>query len=86
MSPITINLGSNFLERLGDQASGGFGRASRSNPGGGGASEALDGQVFRSWGEALRHFQHDRPARPFLRRERSDPAVSPGSAPGSRRA
>src|ERR1700749_5040650 len=45
------NLGSNFLERLGDQASGGFGRASRSNPGGGGASEALDGQVFRSWGE-----------------------------------
>ena len=45
------NLGSNFLERLGDQATGGFGRASRSNPGGGGASEALDGQVFRSWGE-----------------------------------
>jgi uncharacterized protein with beta-barrel porin domain len=45
------NLGSNFLERLGDQASGGFGRTSRSNPGGGGASEALDGQVFRSWGE-----------------------------------
>src|ERR1700753_793201 len=46
------NLGSSFLERLGDQATGGFGRASRSNPGGGGASEALDGQVFRSWGEA----------------------------------
>jgi len=45
------NLGSNFLERLGDQATGGFGRASRSNPGGGGASEALDGQAFRSWGE-----------------------------------
>lgn len=45
------NLGSNFLERLGDQAAGGFDRASRSNPGGGGASEALDGQVFRSWGE-----------------------------------
>jgi hypothetical protein len=36
------NLGSNFLERLGDQASGGFGLASRSNPGGGGASEATD--------------------------------------------
>ena len=46
------NLGSNFLERLGDQASGGFGRASRSNPGGGGASEATDGQRFRTWGEA----------------------------------
>jgi uncharacterized protein with beta-barrel porin domain len=45
------NLGSNFLERLGDQASGGFGRATRSNPGGGGASESLDGQPFRTWGE-----------------------------------
>jgi uncharacterized protein with beta-barrel porin domain len=45
------NLGSGFLERLGDQASGGFGRASRSNPGGGGASEAVDGQPFRTWGE-----------------------------------
>jgi uncharacterized protein with beta-barrel porin domain len=45
------NLGSSFLERLGDQASGGFGRASRSNPGGGGASESLEGQPFRSWGE-----------------------------------
>jgi uncharacterized protein with beta-barrel porin domain len=46
------NLGSSFLERLGDQASGGIGRASRSNPGGGGASEALDGPSFRTWGEA----------------------------------
>ncbi len=45
------NLGSNFLERLGDQASGGFGRASRSNPGGGGASEATDASRFRTWGE-----------------------------------
>jgi len=45
------NLGSNFLERLGDQASGGFGRASRSNPEGGGASETTDGQRFRTWGE-----------------------------------
>ena len=45
------NLGSNFLERLGDQATGGFGRASRTNPGGGGASEATDGQRFRTWGE-----------------------------------
>ncbi len=45
------NLGSSFLERLGDQASGGFGRVWRSNPGGAGASEALEGQPFRSWGE-----------------------------------
>ena len=46
------NLGSNFLERLGDQASSGFGRAWRSNPGGGGASEATDVSRFRTWGEA----------------------------------
>src|SRR5579863_147267 len=46
------NLGSNFLERLGDQATGGFGRASRSNPGGGGASEATDSPQYRTWGEA----------------------------------
>ena len=45
------NLGSSFLERLGDQATGGFGRASRSNPEGSGASETTDGQRFRSWGE-----------------------------------
>ncbi len=46
------NLGSNFLERLGDQATNGFGRASRNNPGGGGASEATDEPRFRTWGEA----------------------------------
>jgi uncharacterized protein with beta-barrel porin domain len=46
------NLGSNYLERLGDQATGGVGRASRSNPGGGGASEATEAPRFRSWGEA----------------------------------
>jgi uncharacterized protein with beta-barrel porin domain len=46
------NLGSNFLERLGSQATGGFGRTSRSNPGGGGASEATDEPRFRTWGEA----------------------------------
>jgi uncharacterized protein with beta-barrel porin domain len=45
------NLGSNFLERLGDQATGGFGRASRTNPGGGGASEATEGPRYRTWGE-----------------------------------
>lgn len=45
------NLGSNFLERLGDQASGGIGRGWRSNPQGGGASESVAGQSYRSWGE-----------------------------------
>jgi uncharacterized protein with beta-barrel porin domain len=47
-----INLGSTFLERLGGLASSGFGRALRTNPGGGGASEATDGPRFRTWGEA----------------------------------
>ena len=46
------NLGSSFLERLGNQASSGFDRALRNNPGGGGASEAMDTPRFRSWGEA----------------------------------
>jgi uncharacterized protein with beta-barrel porin domain len=45
------NLGSNFLERLGNQASSGFGNALRNNPGGGGASETTDTLRFRSWGE-----------------------------------
>src|SRR4051794_7254130 len=38
-----LNLGSNFLERLGNQASGGVNRASRTNPGGGGASAGAGG-------------------------------------------
>jgi uncharacterized protein with beta-barrel porin domain len=46
------NLGSSFLERLGNQAASGFGRAFRSNPGGGGASEATDAPRYRTWGEA----------------------------------
>jgi uncharacterized protein with beta-barrel porin domain len=46
------NLGSSFLERLGNQATGGFGTAVRNNPGGGGASEATEGPRFRTWGEA----------------------------------
>src|SRR5438270_7777955 len=45
------NLVSSFLERLGNQASGGFNRNSRTNPGGGGASEAAEGPQFRAWGE-----------------------------------
>jgi uncharacterized protein with beta-barrel porin domain len=46
------NLGSSFLERLGDQATSGFGNALRNNPGGGGASDATDAPRFRTWGEA----------------------------------
>jgi uncharacterized protein with beta-barrel porin domain len=46
------NLGSNFLERLGNQASSGASSAARKNPGGGGASEAAaEGPRYRSWGE-----------------------------------
>ena len=49
------NLGSTFLERLGDQSSRGLSGALRHNPGGGGASETTDGTNgfrFRTWGEA----------------------------------
>jgi uncharacterized protein with beta-barrel porin domain len=47
------NLGSTFLERLGEQASHGFGSALRNNPNGGGASQATDTpQLFRTWAEA----------------------------------
>ena len=46
------NLGSNFLERLGDQATSGFRGALRNNPGGGGASEATSEPIFRTWEEA----------------------------------
>ena len=46
------NLGSNFLERLGNQATNGFGSALRNNPAGGGASESTDEPRFRTWGEA----------------------------------
>ncbi|MDE2242544.1 MAG: autotransporter outer membrane beta-barrel domain-containing protein, partial [Bradyrhizobium sp.] len=47
------DLGSSFLERLGNQASHGFGNTLRNNPGGGGASEATDTPLrLRTWGEA----------------------------------
>jgi uncharacterized protein with beta-barrel porin domain len=45
------NLGSNFLERLGNQSTNGFNRMSRNNPGGGGASEATEGPRYRTWFE-----------------------------------
>jgi uncharacterized protein with beta-barrel porin domain len=47
-----LNLGSNFLERLGNQATNGLGSAFRNNPGGGGASETTEAPRFRTWGEA----------------------------------
>lgn len=46
------NLGSSFLERLGNQATSGFAKAMRNNPGGGGASESTDAPIYRTWWEA----------------------------------
>jgi uncharacterized protein with beta-barrel porin domain len=45
------NLGSGFLERLGNQATNGGSRIGRTNPAGGGASEAAEAPKFRVWGE-----------------------------------
>lgn len=45
------NLGSNFLERLGNQSTNGFNRMWRNNPGGGGASESVEAPRFRTWFE-----------------------------------
>jgi len=45
------NLGSGFLERLGNQATNGASRIGRTNPGGGGASEAAEAPKVRVWGE-----------------------------------
>ena len=46
-----LDLGSSFLERLGNQATNGFVRGLRNNPGGGGASETTEGPRYRTWGE-----------------------------------
>ena len=46
-----LNLGSSFLERLGNRATGGFDRSLRNNPAGGGASESTQGPRYRTWGE-----------------------------------
>src|SRR5689334_6496354 len=45
------NLGSNFLERLANQATNGFTRSQRTNPDGGGASQATEAPRYRTWGE-----------------------------------
>ncbi|WP_025035879.1 autotransporter outer membrane beta-barrel domain-containing protein [Bradyrhizobium sp. DOA9] len=44
-----LNFGSGFLERLGNQASGGVNRAFRTNPDGGGASAAAEDPRYRTW-------------------------------------
>ena len=46
-----LDLGSSFLRRLGNEATNGFNRAMRNNPGGGGASSDSEAPRFRSWGE-----------------------------------
>ncbi len=46
-----LNLGSNFLERLNNQATNGFSRNLRTNPLGGGASEAAEAPRYRTWSE-----------------------------------
>jgi uncharacterized protein with beta-barrel porin domain len=50
-SATTLDLGSNFLERLGNRASGGIDRSLRTNPGGGGASESTEDPRYRTWFE-----------------------------------
>ncbi|MES1150144.1 MAG: autotransporter domain-containing protein, partial [Bradyrhizobium guangdongense] len=47
----TMDLGSNFLERLGNQASNGINRTTRNNPGGGGASSDTEAPRYRTWFE-----------------------------------
>ncbi|WP_246251117.1 autotransporter outer membrane beta-barrel domain-containing protein, partial [Bradyrhizobium cajani] len=46
-----LNLGSGFLERLGNQAANGFNRSFRTNPAGGGASESAEDPRYRTWFE-----------------------------------
>lgn len=46
-----LDLGSNFLERLGNQASNGFNRTFRTNSGGGGASASTEDPRYRTWFE-----------------------------------
>ena len=75
------NLGSNFLERLGNQATNGFSRMLRTNPGGGGASESDRSAALPHLGRGLRDFGDERPARPISSATTARPvAASPGSA------
>ena len=49
------NLGSNFLERLGNQSNG-FNRLQRTNTGGGGASESTEVPRYRTWFEGYGNY------------------------------
>jgi len=46
-----LDLGSSFLQRLGNQSTNSLSRSLRTNPDGGGASEATEGPRYRTWGE-----------------------------------
>ena len=59
------NLGSNFLERLGNQW-GGFNRLQRTNPGGGGASEATEAPRYRTWFEGYGNYTKNGPVGDFV--------------------
>ena len=66
------NLGSNFLERLGNQSSNGFNRLQRTNPGGGGASESTEAPRYRTWFEGYGNLDEERRGRRFRRRQPQD--------------
>src|SRR3954465_9112487 len=60
------NLGSNFLERLGNQSSNGFNRLQRTNPGGGGASESTEAPRYRTWFEGYGNYTKNGPVGDFV--------------------
>ena len=66
------NLGSNFLERLGNQSSNGFNRLQRTNPGGGGASAEHERAALPDLVRGLRQFDPERRGRGFRRRQAND--------------
>ncbi|MGJ4889611.1 autotransporter outer membrane beta-barrel domain-containing protein [Bradyrhizobium sp. HKCCYLRH3099] len=66
-----LNLGSSFLERLGVEATHGGSRLQRSNPGGGGASEAAEQPRFRTWGETYGVWARSQPQGDFVGDRRS---------------
>jgi uncharacterized protein with beta-barrel porin domain len=64
-SAAVTNLGSNFLERLGNQQ-GGFNRLQRTNPGGGGASESTEAPRYRTWFEGYGNYTKNGPVGDFV--------------------
>ena len=86
-SAALTNLGSNFLERLGNQSSNGFNRMLRTNPGGGGASESTEAPRYRTWFEGYGNSGQQRPARSVSSATTARPGAAwPGSARAWRRA